>query len=153
MNERENLVQLNVLGYLNDMNRVERYEWENYEIPPLEKLETMIEVVRRGLDVDKSDKPGVEKDLIALELVSDEAQGIMNRSWSAALGTALLSLAGSVILFSNGLKEPGILFYPQLLCIGLPAIAIGFGFIGKVLSEGIIFQPMAERFVNKKVKF
>lgn len=72
--------QLDPTQYLKDMTRKERYEWENYEIQSLERLKTMIEVVRRGLNVDKRDKPGVENDLIALELVSDEAQGIINRS-------------------------------------------------------------------------
>lgn len=151
MNPQES--PLNIAGYLKYMTRKERYEWNNYESSPLEQLEAMTEVVGRGLQADEIDRPGVEKDLIALELISDEAQRIINKSRLAGITAGLLGLVGGSLLVSSGGQEFSNLFYPQVLCIGLPAIAIASGVVGQALSHQHVFGPMANRFINRKVQF
>lgn len=150
MSEQKNIVPLNVVRYVKDMTREERYEWNNYEVPSLERLETMIDVVRRGLQVDERDRPGVEKDLIALELVSDEAQGIINRSWIVAAAVGLLTPA--VIGIATALNTSAATGIGVGIVCAIPSFIAGVP-LSQTFSQDFIFTPLANKFVDKRVKF
>ena len=143
-------IPVNLQDFRDEMTREETHDWENYEMEPLEGLATLIELGRRGLKKDRSENPGMEQMLLALESIENQANVIIDRSWkvaaaATALAPALVGLAAAVNL--NPATGVGV----GLFCY-LPMLALGFPLV-KIISSDVIFTPQAQKFVQDRVNF
>lgn len=146
-------IPFNSQKYVDQMGREDQYDWQNTDYSPDDRLEILTDFVRGTLDKDRSENPNAEKDLAQLDAIQEEAQEIKARSWLVGFATALLGIAGNALFFSDGGQNPGILLHPMVMCIGMPAAGLVAGAFGKMFSEDFILKPMANRFIQTRIKF
>lgn len=141
--------RINPQNLLGQLTRKERYGFDTYDLTALERLEMLIQAGYRSLEKSSDEIPeALESELRGLEEVLETAEAKLSLSYLVGiLSGAAAEVAVGVFLYLNK-SIPDL--YPLLMCVCVVPFSVAT--VGHMLSRALVFGPMADNYIQKKVK-